>query len=139
MDRIRYEIKPLDIVLMQTGADAFWGRPEYLVKGAGMTGESTLHLTEKGVKMVGIDGWSPDRPLPFLAREFGKTADPGVIRGAHFAGIDIGCCHVEKMAKLSSAGGSTGFAVCCFPVKIKNASAAWCRPLAIVEDEPRPG
>ena len=60
LDRIRYEIQPLDIVLVQTGADAFWGKPEYLVKGAGMDRESTLFLTEKGVRVVGIDAWSWD-------------------------------------------------------------------------------
>ena len=70
LDRIGYELKPLDIVLVQTGADAVWGRAEYLVKGPGMTRESTLFLTEKGVRVVGIDAWSWDRPLPFLAREF---------------------------------------------------------------------
>jgi hypothetical protein len=32
----------MDIVLIQTGADQFWGRPEYLFKGAGMDRESTL-------------------------------------------------------------------------------------------------
>ncbi len=134
LDRIGHEIKPLDIVLVQTGADASWGRPEYLVKGAGMTRESTLYLTEKGVKVVGIDAWSWDRPLPFLAREFQETGDPKVIWEAHFAGIDTGYCHMEKMANLASVGRPTGFTVCCFPVKIKNASAAWCRPVAIVED-----
>ena len=41
LDRINYTIKPLDIVLVQTGADAAWGTPEYLVKGAGMDREST--------------------------------------------------------------------------------------------------
>ena len=135
LQRIRYEIKPLDIVLIQTGADAFWGRAEYLVKGAGMDRESTLFLTEKGVKVVGIDAWSWDRPLPFIAREFKETGDPKVIWEAHFAGIEIGYCHMEKMANLAAIGRPTGFTVCCFPVKIKGASAGWCRPVAIVEED----
>lgn len=134
LERIHYEIKPLDIVLIQTGADAFWGRPDYLVKGAGMTRESTLYLTEKGVKVVGIDAWSWDRPLPFLAREFQQTGNSRVIWEAHFAGIDVGYCHMEKMANLSAVGRPTGFKLCCFPVRIKRASGAWCRPVAIVED-----
>ncbi|MBW1802386.1 MAG: cyclase family protein, partial [Deltaproteobacteria bacterium] len=49
LKRIDYAIKPLDIVIIQTGADAFWGTQEYLVKGSGMTRESTLYLLEKGV------------------------------------------------------------------------------------------
>jgi len=44
LTRIKYKIKPMDIVIIQTGADAAWGTPEYLVKGPGMTRESTLTL-----------------------------------------------------------------------------------------------
>ena len=132
LEEIKYEIKPLDIVLIQTGADKAWGTAEYLVKGAGMVRESTLCLLEKGVKVMGIDAWSWDRPLPFLAREFERTGDPKVIWEAHFAGIEIGCCHMEKMANLSAIGRPYGFTVCCFPVKIKRASAGWTRPVAII-------
>ena len=132
--RIDYKIKPLDIVLIQTGADEFWGTQEYLVKGAGMDRESTLFLLEKGVKVVGIDAWSWDRPLPFLAKEFQETGDPKVIWEAHFAGIEIGYCHMEKMANLSATGRPYGFTVCCFPIKIKGASAGWTRPVAIVDE-----
>jgi len=135
LDRIGYRIKPYDIVLVQTGADAAWGKPEYLVTGPGMNRESTLYLTEKGVRVVGIDAWSWDRPLPFLAKEFQETGNPAVVWEAHFAGIEIGYCHMEKMANLSAIGRSTGFAVCCFPVKIKDASAGWVRPVAIVDEE----
>ena len=134
LDRINYEIKPMDIVLIQTGADEAWGTEQYLVKGAGMDRDSTLYLTEKGVKVVGIDAWSWDRPLPFQAKEFSDYGDPKVIWEAHFAGIEIGYCHMEKMANLSAIGRHHGFQVCCFPVKIKGASAGWTRPVAIIED-----
>ena len=134
LEHINYEIKPLDIVLIQTGAEEAWGTREYLVKNAGMERESTLYLTERGVKIVGIDAWSWDRPLPFLAEEFKKTGDPEVIWEAHFSGIEVGYCHMEKLANLSAIGRPYGFTVCCFPVKIKAASAGWCRPVAIVED-----
>ena len=135
LERIKYAIKPLDIVLVWTGADAAWGTPEYLVKGAGMTRESTLFLTEKGVKVVGIDAWSWDRPLPFLAQEFQTKGDPRVIWEAHFAGIEIGYCHMEKLTNLGDIKRPHGFQVSCFPVKIKGASAGWCRPVAIVPED----
>jgi len=134
LKRIKYEIKPLDIVLIQTGADAAWGTPQYLIKGAGMDRESTLYLTEKGVKVAGIDAWSWDRPLPFLAKEFQETSDPRVIWEAHFAGIEMGYCHMEKLANLSVIGRPYGFMVCCFPIKIKRASAGWVRPVAILDE-----
>ncbi|MCK9229775.1 MAG: cyclase family protein [Syntrophales bacterium] len=133
LERIRYELKPLDIVLIHTGADQAWGTSEYLTRGAGMDRESTLFLLEQGVKVTGIDAWSWDRPLPFLAEEFLETGDPGVIWEAHFAGIESGYCHMEKMANLASIGRPHGFTLCCFPVKIKDASAGWCRPVAIVD------
>lgn len=131
LKRIGYTIKPLDIVLIRTGADAFWGKPEYMAKGAGMTRESTLWLLDRGIKVVGIDAWSWDRPLSFLAREFAETKDPSVIWEAHFAGIEKGYCHMEKMTGLDKLPAPFGFKVSCFPVKIKNASAGWTRPVAI--------
>lgn len=134
LKRIKYEIKPLDIILIQTGADAAWGTPQYLVKGAGMERESTLYLTERGVKVVGIDAWSWDRPLPFLAKEFKETSNPKVIWEAHFSGIEIGYCHMEKLANLPAIGRPHGFMICCFPIKIKRASAGWVRPVAIMEN-----
>jgi len=133
LDKIGYSIKPLDIILVRTGADAFWGKPEYLVKGAGMTRESTLYLLDRGVKIVGIDAWSWNRPLPFLAKEFQETGDPSVIWEAHFAGIEKGYCHMEKLANLDKIPHPFGFKVVCFPVKIKAASAGWVRAVAIVE------
>ncbi len=133
LDRINYSIKPFDIVLVHVGADKAWGKPEYLVKGAGMTRESTLFLLDKGVKIVGIDAWSWDRPLPYLAEEFKKTGDPSIIWGAHFAGIEKGYCHMEKMTNLDKIPKPFGFKVACFPVKIKAASAGWTRPVAIIE------
>ncbi|HPL63188.1 MAG: cyclase family protein [Syntrophales bacterium] len=134
LKRIRYELKPLDIVLVWTGADSAWGTPQYLTRGAGMDRESTLFLTSRGVRVTGIDAWSWDRPLPFLAREFQQTGDPRVIWEAHFAGIETGYCHMEKMANLSAVGRPFGFKVCCFPIRVKNASAGWVRPVAIIED-----
>ncbi len=77
------------IVPIQTGADAAWGTEKYLVTGAGMDRESTLFLTEQGIRVTGIDAWSWDRPLPYLAEEFKRTGDPSVIWEAHFAGIDL--------------------------------------------------
>ena len=132
LERINYKIKPMDIVLIQTGADVAWGTPQYLSKGAGMTRESTLYLANKGVKVMGIDAWSWDRPLSVQAEDFRKTADCKVIWEAHFAGSEVGYCHMEKLANLSSIGRSHSFTVCCFPVKIKKASAGWARAVAIV-------
>lgn len=134
LEQIGYRLKPLDIVLVRTGADAAWGNPEYLLKGAGMTRESTLYLLRRGIRVVGIDAWSRDRSLPFSAREFQETGDASVVWEAHFAGIEIGYCHMEKLTHLDRIPKPFGFKVACFPIKIKGASAGWTRPVAIVED-----
>jgi kynurenine formamidase len=107
---------------------------QYLLKGAGMTRESTFYLLQRGIKVVGIDAWSWDRPLTFLAREFEQTGDAAVIWEAHFAGIEVGYCHMEKLANPDSIPRHHGFKVACLPIKIKGASAGWTRPVAIVED-----
>lgn len=134
LKRIGYQLKPKDIVLIHVGADKFWGKPEYLFKGAGMTRESTLYLLDQGIKVVGIDAWSWDRPLPYLAEEFKQNGDPSIIWEAHFAGIEKGYCHMEKMTNLDKIPKPYGFKVACFPVKIKAASAGWTRPVAIIEE-----
>ncbi len=132
LDKIKYRLKPRDIVLIMTGADRFWGKPEYLVKGCGMGRESTLWLLDQGVKVVGIDAWSWDRPLPFLKKEFAETKNATILWAAHFAGIEKEYLHIEKMANLHKLP-PYGFTLVCFPVKIKSASAGWVRPVAIVK------
>jgi kynurenine formamidase len=134
LERIHYVLKPMDIVLVHVGADKAWGTAEYLTAGAGMTRESTLYILEQGVKVVGIDAWSWDRPLPYLAEEFKRTGNSDIIWAAHFAGIEKGYCHMEKMANLDKIPSPHGFKVACFPVNIKSASAGWTRPVAILED-----
>lgn len=131
--RINYTIKPLDIVLIHTGMDKYWGTPEYLNMGPGMTKESTLFLLDQGVKITGIDAWSWDRPFCYIQEEFKQTNDPSVIWEAHFAGIEKEYYHIEKMANFAAIGRPYGFKLCCFPIKIKNASAAWVRPIAILD------
>lgn len=46
LDRIGYRLKPLDIVLVQTRADAAWGRRVISRQGTGHRPESTLYLIE---------------------------------------------------------------------------------------------
>jgi len=96
LERIRYEVKPLDIVLIQTGADAAWGKPEYLVKGPRHgAGEHPLAARERR-KSCRRRRLELDRPLPYLAEEFRQTGDARVIWEAHFAGIDIGYCQAWR-------------------------------------------
>jgi len=132
LDRIGYRVKPGDAVLIMSGADPYWGSADYLVKGCGMGKESTLHLLDMGVHVVGTDAWSWDRPLPFIARDFQENGDPSVIWEAHFAGIEKGYFQIEKLTNLDRVP-PFGFTFFCFPVKIKSASAGWIRAVALVD------
>ncbi len=131
LERISCEVKPLDIVLVMTGADRYWGSPDYINKGAGMTRASTLWLIERGVRVMGIDSWGFDRPFKSIVEQVKATGDTSIIWEAHYAGIEEPYCHLEKLANLDRLP-PHGFKVACFPVKITGASAGWCRPVAIV-------
>jgi len=132
LKRIGYAIRPGDAVLIMTGADEYWGKPEYLMKGCGMGRDSTLHVLNMGVNVVGTDAWSWDRPLPYIAQEFQETKDPSIIWEAHFAGIEKGYFQIEKLTNLDKIP-QTGFTFYCFPIKIKGASAGWIRAVAEVD------
>ena len=83
---VHNQLKPLDIVLLHTGAQKNYGRTEYRITGCGVGREATLWLLRQGVKVVGTDAWSWDVPLPLVAKEFAKTKDPSVIWEGHLAG-----------------------------------------------------
>ena len=94
--------------------------------------EATLYLLERGVRVTGTDAWSWDAPFVYTAKRVAETGDASLIWEGHRAGMEIGYCHIEKLANLEQLP-ATGFEICCFPVKIKAASAGWCRPVAIVD------
>ena len=76
--------------------------------------EATLYLTERGVRVTGIDGWSWDAPFSFTAKRYAKDHDPKIIWEGHKAGRDIGYCHLEKLHNLEALPPS-GFMVVVLP------------------------
>lgn len=133
LNNIDYTIKPLDIVLLHTGSDKYWGKPEYFDAGCGLTKDSTLWLLNQGIKVIGIDAWGLDQPFWAIKEEFKRTHNKDIIWQAHYAGIDVEYCQIEKLANLDKLPQPTGFKVACFPIKIKDAGAGWCRAVAILE------
>ncbi len=130
--KIQYALKPFDIVLVRTGASRYWGTPRYLVSGCGMGREATLYLIEKGIKIMGTDAWSWDRPLPVIANEFEKTRDKNIIWEGHFTGIEKEYYHMEKLTNLEKLP-LFGFKCSCFPIKVHKAGAGWVRAAAILD------
>ena len=130
--RIGHELRPLDIVLVNTAAGAAYGRPDYVDRGCGLGRDATLWLLERGVRVTGTDGWSWDAPFSHTRRRWLETRDPSLIWEGHKVGREIGYCHIEKLANLHLLPAG-GFLVSCFPFKIKAASAGFTRAVAIIE------
>jgi kynurenine formamidase len=134
LDTAEHALAPSDIVLVWTGADAHWGRPDYLDCHCGLGEEATRWLLDRGVKVIGTDAWSLDRPARAMARDFARTRDAAVLWPAHFVGREREYCQIEKLAHLGELPGATGYTVACFPVAVSRGSAGWTRAVAIVED-----
>ncbi len=134
LKRIGHDLKPLDIVVVNTRAGSRYGQGDYLSAGCGMGYEATMYLLERGVRLTGTDAWSWDAPFEYTAARIAETGNKALIWEGHKAGRDIGYCHLEKLHNLEALPGD-GFTICCFPHKIRGASAGWTRAVAIFEDQ----
>lgn len=131
--RIGHSLQPLDIVVVNTAAGARYGEADYIHRGCGMGRAATLWLLERGVRITGTDAWSWDAPFSHTREEWLRTQDAGLIWEGHRASMDIGYCHIEKLAQLDQLPDS-GFEISCFPFKIKGGSAGFTRAVAIIEE-----
>ena len=125
--RIGYSLKPLDIVLIKTGASRYNAEPRYLVEHCGMTGEATNWLIDQGVKMAGIDAPTFDRPVKSMF-------ETGQFWPAHRVMLEREYYHVENLANLDAIPAPFGFKVAVLPAKWQGTTAAPVRAVAIVED-----
>ena len=93
--------------------------------------DGTDTALERGVRLVGTDGWSWDAPFSHTRRKVQATGDASLIWEGHRAGREIGYSHLEKLHNLELLP-ADGFEVVCFPVKVHQASAGWTRAVAIL-------
>ncbi|MDW3193852.1 MAG: cyclase family protein [Cytophagales bacterium] len=126
-------IQPNMIVLIMTGRDRHMGTQQFFTHGTGMSAEATAWLIDQGVKVMGIDQWGWDLPLPYLVEEAKKQQNSDLFWEAHLVGVDKEYCHMEQLTNLDSLPYS-GFKVAAFPLKIKGASAGPARVVAMVDD-----
>lgn len=124
-------LKPGMIVLIKTGRDKFINTKNYYKTGTGMSAEATLWLIDQGIKIMGIDQWGWDLPLPYLIEQAKKTNNPELFWEAHLVGREKEYCHMEQLVNLDALP-YTGFQVAAFPLKIKGASAGPARVVAIL-------
>ena len=129
--RVGHTLRPLEIVVVNTSAGAKYGADDYVDSGCGMGKAATLWMLERGVRLVGTDGWSWDAPFSLTRKKVAETGDAGLIWEGHRAGREIGYSHLEKLHNLEELP-ADGFEVVCFPVKVHRASAGWTRAVAIL-------
>jgi len=133
LEKISYRLKPLDIVLFYTGADKFFGKPQYFTEYPGIDISAIDYLLDRGIKIFGVDTMGIDRPYKYMLSEYLKTRDIKCFYPAHFYGRKREFIHIERLANLDKLP-SCGFKVSCFPVKIRQTGAAWCRAVAFINE-----
>lgn len=131
--RINYKIQPLDIVLANTVDGQRHRDPDFADCACGFGRAATLHLLERGVKVVGTDSYTWDPAFKATAERFKETGDRSLLWEGHKAGREMAYWQMEKLCNLEQLP-PFGFTVICFPVKIHRASAGWTRAVALLED-----
>jgi kynurenine formamidase len=129
LERIGHELAPGDIVLVRTGRDEFYGAPDYIARGCGVTAEATQWLFERGVKVMGIDAWGWDAPLHLQAEEARERDEAGIFWAAHQC--ERPYCQIERLVNLGALP-ADGFTVACFPLKVVGGSAGPARVVAML-------
>lgn len=119
------------IVLIRTDRDKLKGK-DFFERGTGMSKEATEWLIQQGIKVMGIDQWGFDLPLKYLVHKAKETNNPKLFWEAHLVGLEHEYLHMEQLTNLAALP-PYGFKVAVFPLKIKAASAAPARVVAIFE------
>lgn len=124
--KINYTVKPLDIVLIHTGAAKVNNSDSYVTDQCGMTAEATHWMLDQGVKVMGIDAITFDPPVwaMFERQKFWE---------AHRVMLEREYYHLENMMSLDQLP-PHGFTLCVLPIKWVNTTAAPVRAIAIVEE-----
>lgn len=134
LEKIGYKLKALDIVLLYTGADKFYGTQEYFSEYPGVDISTIDYLLDRGIKIFGVDTMGIDRPYKFMLKEFLQDKNKEALYPAHFYGRKREFIHIERLANLGKLP-DFGFKVLCFPVRIKKTGASWARVVAIIEEK----
>ncbi|MEJ7839374.1 MAG: cyclase family protein [Thermomicrobiales bacterium] len=125
--RIDYTLKPLDIVLIMTGAGSYQTEQRYLTDHSGMTAEAVHWLIDQGILMMGIDAITFDPPVwaMFERKMFWE---------AHRVMLEREYYHVENLTNLDLLPKPFGFKVSLFPVKWVNTTGSPVRAVAMIDE-----
>jgi kynurenine formamidase len=127
LERIGYEVKERDIVLIHTGAGAYNTEERYRTDHPGMSAEATRWLIDRGVRLMGCDAITFDPPVwaMFEKKKFWE---------AHRVMWDEEYWHLENLMNLDQIGRPHGFQLIVTPVKWVGTTAAPVRAVALVDD-----
>lgn len=133
LDSIDAELRDGVAVAFRTGAARWWGNESFWERGSGLDADGVAYLVESGVRLIGTDAWSLDRPYPLIGAEWRERRDPDRLWPAHLAGRRYPHVHAEKLANLDKVP-STGSVIVAAPVKVDGGSAGWVRAFAMVPE-----
>lgn len=134
LEDLGHNLSPGEAVLLRTGADELWGSEEFFYSGCGLGREAVLYLAEQGVRLMGTDAWSLDRPYPLIGSEWRERREPALLWPAHYAGIQRSYWHLEKLANLGEIP-ALGATLLALPIKVEGAGGAWVRAVGLVPME----
>ena len=100
------------------------GTKAFFKQGTGMSAAATTWLIDQGVRVMGIDQWGWDLPLPYLIKKAKESNDPDLFWEAHLVGVEKEYCHMEQLTNLDALP-LTGFKVAAIP--LKKSKAPRCR------------
>ena len=126
LSKIKYTLKPLDIVLIHTGAGKLQTKQEYITDHVGMTADATNWMLDQGIKMAGIDAITFDPPVwaMFERKQFWE---------AHRVMMTREYYHLENLNNLDLLP-PHGFKLSVFPIKWVNTTGSPVRAVAILNE-----
>ena len=131
LQRIGTTLKPMDIVLIRTGAEDFFDKdPNFGATGSGLGRESLMWLLDRGIKLIGTDAFTLDIPIPKMVEKL-KKGNKAAFFPIHYAGREREYIHAEKLSNLKTLPKPHGFKVAMFPIKIEGGAGGWARAVAI--------
>lgn len=130
LDRIEVQLAPGMIPLLWTGADAHLDTDQYWQSQAGLSVAGLHYLLDHGVKLIGIDAYAMDVSYNTMQQQFNE-GEPQFFP-LHFVGREREHLHLEKLTNLGALPRPSGFFFVAMPVKLRNGSAGWVRPVAFV-------
>lgn len=130
LGRINHSLKPLDIVIIRTGAEEYEEDPRFVEMGSGLIEKSLMWLLDQGIKLIATDAYMLDISIPRMVEELKKGKREGFFP-VHYGGREREYIQAVNLCNLRTLPEPTGYRVIMFPIKIEDGAAGWTRAVAI--------